>query len=235
MPSKGLTPFICCYRAYRWPPDFSVSPHCVPFSSSLLFGNRSQRLATPHTQDTRMKRNGQIRSSTKLERRSRRVQALCRSHSSRHQEDLAACAYPSRRRASTRVVIIKLGAHMQKGGSQLSPLFLFLHTLIDSPHAYGILQSKLQKTRWTVDSCDLKKVDMTAAPKDAPTEIHCSERHTGSSGMTLPEGTCPRRTSLARCFLFDMAEKVKRRRPQVRLSRETVGAARVTSGHCSTL
>ena len=109
------------------------------------------------------------------------------------------------------MVIIKLGAHMQKGSSQLSPLFLFLHTLIDSPHAYGILQSNLQKTRWTVDSCDLKKVDMTAAPKDAPTEIHCSERHTGSSGMTLPEGTCPRRTSLARCFLFDMAEKVKRR------------------------
>ena len=44
------------------------------------------------------------------------------------------------------MVIIKLGAHMQKGGSQLSPLFLFLHTLIDSPHAYGILQSNLQKT-----------------------------------------------------------------------------------------
>ena len=127
------------------------------------------------------------------------------------------------------------GAHMQEGGSQPSPLFLFMHTLIDSPHAYGILQCNLQKTRWTVDSCDLKKVDMTAAPKDAPTLIHCSERHTGSSGMTLPEGTCPRRTSLARCFLFDMAEKVKRRRPQVRLSRETVGAARVTSRHCSTL
>ena len=157
MPSKGLTPFICCCRAHRWPPDFSVSPHCVPFSSSLLFGNRSQRLPTPHTQDTRMKRNGQIRLSTKLERRSRRVQALCRSHSSRHQEDLAACAYPSRRRASTRVVITcarqglhfgqiqlktRKGAHMQKGGTQPSPLFLFLHTLIDSPHAYGILLSQ---------------------------------------------------------------------------------------------
>ena len=123
---------------------------------------------------------------------------------------------------------------MQKGGSQLSPLFLFLHTLIDSPRAYGILPSNLQKTRSTVDSCYLKKVDMTAAPKDAPTEIHCSEGHTGSSGMTLPEGTCPHRTSLARCFLFDMAEKVKHRRPQVRFSRETVRAARVTSGHCST-
>ena len=34
-------------------------------------------------------------------------------------------------------------AHMQKGGSQLSPLFLFLHTLIDSPHAYGILLPNL--------------------------------------------------------------------------------------------
>ena len=41
MPSKGLTPFICLYRGYRWPPGFSVSPHCVQFSSSLLFGNRS--------------------------------------------------------------------------------------------------------------------------------------------------------------------------------------------------
>ena len=40
----------------------------------------------------------------------------------------------------------KKGAHMQKGGSQLSPLFLFLHTLVDSPHAYGILLSNLQKT-----------------------------------------------------------------------------------------
>ena len=81
---------------------------------------------------------------------------------------------------------------MQKGGSQLSPLFLFLHTLVDSPHAYGILLSNFQKTRWTVDSCDLKKVDMTAATKDAPTEIHCSERHTGSSGMT-PSSYIPRK------------------------------------------
>ena len=105
----------------------------------------------------------------------------------------------------------KKRAHMQKVGSQLSLLFLFMYTLTDSPHAYGSLLSNFQKTRWTVDSCDLKKVDMTAGPKDAPTEIHCSERHTGSSGMTLPEGTGPRRTSLARCFLFDMAEKVKRR------------------------
>ena len=76
---------------------------------------------------------------------------------------------------------------------------------------------------------------MTAAPKDAPTDIHYSERHTGSPGMTLPEGTCPRRASLARCFPFDMAEKVKHRRPEVRFSRETVSAARVTSSHCSTL
>ena len=124
---------------------------------------------------------------------------------------------------------------MQKGGSQLSPLFLFLHTLVDSPHAYGILLSNLQKTLLTVDSCDLKKVDTTAATKDAPTEIHCSKRHTGSSGMTMFEGTCPHRTSLARCFPFDVAEKVKYKRPQVRFSRETVRAARVTSGHCSTL
>ena len=37
-------------------------------------------------------------------------------------------------------------------------------------------------------------------------------------------------------FLFEMAKKkVKHRRPQVRFSRETVSAARVTSGHCSTL
>ena len=124
---------------------------------------------------------------------------------------------------------------MQKGGSQLSPLFLFLHTLVDSPHAYGILPYNLQKTQSTVVSCDLKKVDMTAAPKDAPTEIHCSERHTGSSLMTKFQGTCPHRTSLARCFLFDIAEKVKHKRPQVRFSRETVRAARVTCGHCSTL
>ena len=77
---------------------------------------------------------------------------------------------------------------MPKGGSQLSPLFLFLHTLIDSPHAYGVHLPNLQKTRWTVDSCDLKKVDMTAAPKDAPTEIHCSERRlvdTRTSGSFL--------------------------------------------------
>ena len=53
--------------------------------------------------------------------------------------------------------------------------------------------------------------------------------------MTLPEGTRPHRTSLARCFLFDIAEKVKHRRPPVRFSRETVRAARVTSGHCPTL
>ena len=64
----------------------------------------------------------------------------------------------------------------------------------------------------------------STAPKD-----------TGSSGMTKFEGTCPHRTSLARCFLFDIAEKVKHKRPQVRFSRETVRAARVTSGHCSTL
>ena len=79
----------------------------------------------------------------------------------------------------------KKGAHMQKGGSQPSPLFLFFCTLVDSPHAYGILPYNLQKTRWTVDSCDLKKVDMTTTPKDAPTKIRCSEGHTGSSGMTL--------------------------------------------------
>ena len=36
--------------------DFSVSPHYVPFSSTFLFGNRSQRLAGPHTQDIRMTR-----------------------------------------------------------------------------------------------------------------------------------------------------------------------------------
>ena len=189
MPSKVLTPFICKYRGYRWPPDFSVSPHYVPFSSSLLFGNRSERLAAPHTQDTRMTRNGQMRSSTKLEQKSWRVHALCRSHTSCHQEDLAARAYPDRRSAldtgghhlrkagpsfwASKTENEK-GAHMQKGGSQLSPLFLFLHTLIDSPHAYGILPSNLQKTRWTVDSCDSKKVGMTAS-KDAPTEIHCSE------------------------------------------------------------
>ena len=33
---------------------------------------------------------------------------------------------------STRVFIIKLGAHMQKGGSQLSPLFLFIEWQIRS-------------------------------------------------------------------------------------------------------
>ena len=58
----------------------------------------------------------------------------------------------------------------------------------------------------------MKKVDTTAAPKDAPTEIHCSKRHTGSSGKTKFEGTCPHRTSLARCFLFDITEKVKQKR-----------------------
>ena len=51
----------------------------------------------------------------------------------------------------------KKGAHMQKGGSQLSPLFPFMYTLIDSPHTYGILPSNLQKTRSTADSCDLRK------------------------------------------------------------------------------
>ena len=235
MPSKGLTPFICCYRAYRWPPDFSVSPHCVPFSSSLLFGNRSQRLATPHTQDTRMTRMVRLDQAQNLNKGPGAYKPSVDHTIAATRKIWPLVLTEADGAPSTRVVIIKLGAHMQKGGSQLSPLFLFLHTLIDSPHAYGILQSKLQKTRWTINSCDLKKVDMTAAPKDAPTEIHCSERHTGSSGMTLPEGTCPRRTFLARCFLFDMAEKVKRRRPQVRLSRETVRAARVTSGHCLTL
>ena len=70
---------------------------------------------------------------------------------------------------------------MQKGGSQLSPLFLFLHTLIDSPHAYGILLSNKQKTRWTVDNCDLKKVDMTAATKDAPIRDDTARGHMPSS------------------------------------------------------
>ena len=154
---------------------------------------------TRHPYDT----NGQIRSSTKLEQRSRRVQAQCRSHNSCHQEDLAARADRGRRSALetgghhlrkagpsfwANKTENKKGAHMPKGGSQLSPLFLFLHTLIDSSHAYGIHLPNLQKTRWTVDSCDLKKVDMTAAPRDAPTEIHCSERRlvdTRTSGSFL--------------------------------------------------
>ena len=45
MPSKGSD-------ALHLLVSLSVSPHYVPFSSSLLFGNRSQRLAAPHTQKT---------------------------------------------------------------------------------------------------------------------------------------------------------------------------------------
>ena len=63
-----------------------------------------------HTQ-IRMTRNGQIRSSTKLEQKSRRVQALCRSHNSCHEEDLAARAYPGRRSA-----LDTGGHHLRKAG-----------------------------------------------------------------------------------------------------------------------
>ena len=111
VPSKGLTPFIWCYREHRWPPDISVSPHYVPFSSTFLFGNRSQWLAGPthtrHPHDT----NGQIGSSTKLEQRSRRVQAQCRSHNSCHREDLAARADRGRRSA-----LETGGHHLRKAG-----------------------------------------------------------------------------------------------------------------------
>ena len=65
---------------------------------------------------------------------------------------------------------------------------------------------------------------MTAAPKDAPTDIHYSERHTGSPGMTLPEGTCPRRASLAKMLPIRHGRKGK--------AQETAGSLLKGNGQC---
>ena len=185
------------------PPDFSVSPHYVPFSSTFLFGNRSQRLAGPHTQDIRMTRMVRLDQAQNLNKgpgaykpsvdhtiaATRKIWplVLTEADGAPSRRAVITCAKQGLHFGQIKLKTRK-GAHMPKGGSQLSPLFLFMHTLIDSPHAYGIHLPNLQKTRWTVDSCDLKKVDMTAAPKDAPTEIHCSERRlvdTRTSGSFL--------------------------------------------------
>ena len=99
---------------------------------TFLFGNRSQRLAGPHTQDIRMTRMV----------RSYQAQTLNKSHGAYMpcvDRTIAATKkiWPlvlaqADEATSTRVVIIKLGAHMQKGGSQLSPLFLFIEWQIRS-------------------------------------------------------------------------------------------------------
>ena len=190
-------------RGYRWPPDFSASPQYVPFSSSRLFGNRSERLAAPHTQDIRMTRMVRFDQAQNLNKGPGAYKPSVDHTTPATKKIWLLVLTQADGAPSTRVIITcarqglhfganktenKKGAHMQKGGSQPSPIFLFMYTFIDSPHAFGILSYNFHKPRSTVDSCDLKKVDMTAAPKDAPTEVHCSERHlvdTRTSGSFL--------------------------------------------------
>ena len=128
---KSLTPFIFSNRQCKWPPDFSVSPLCVPFSSSHLFGNRSQRLA-PHTQDIRMTRMVRSDQAQNLNKSPGAYMPCVDQTIAATKKIWPLVLTQADGAPSTRVVIIKLGAHMQKGGSQLSPLFLFIEWQIRS-------------------------------------------------------------------------------------------------------